>query len=190
MAGAPPYQRNGKSSTVGYVESLHAKAIELSRLSVEMTAAADSGHPTSASSLAHIVAALMYGHMRYDPSDPGESDGGPVGAVGGPRLSHRVRGGLGAGACGRKRLAHAPGDDDEDDAMRLRAIDSEIDGHPNPAEGFPFFPRGDRLPRTGTVHRGGFWRRGRGWTARTSGYSASSGTARAAKGRYGRRSTS
>ena len=27
-----------------------------------------------------------------------------------------------------------------DDAMRLRAIDSEIDGHPNPAEGFPFFP--------------------------------------------------
>ena len=59
-----------KSSTVGYVESLHAKAIELSRLSVEMTAVADSGHPTSASSLAHIVAALMYGHMRFDPSDP------------------------------------------------------------------------------------------------------------------------
>ena len=55
---------------MGYIESLHAKAIELSRLSVEMTAAADSGHPTSASSLAHIVAALMYGHMRYDPSDP------------------------------------------------------------------------------------------------------------------------
>src|SRR5207253_3304860 len=27
-----------------------------------------------------------------------------------------------------------------DDALRLRAIDSEIDGHPNPAEGFPFFP--------------------------------------------------
>jgi transketolase len=26
------------------------------------------------------------------------------------------------------------------DALRLRAIDSEIDGHPNPAEGFPFFP--------------------------------------------------
>jgi transketolase len=25
-------------------------------------------------------------------------------------------------------------------ALQLRAIDSEIDGHPNPAEGFPFFP--------------------------------------------------
>ena len=27
-----------------------------------------------------------------------------------------------------------------DDALRLREIDSPIDGHPNPAEGFPFFP--------------------------------------------------
>jgi len=27
-----------------------------------------------------------------------------------------------------------------DDALRLRTIDSAIDGHPNPAEGFPFFP--------------------------------------------------
>jgi transketolase len=26
------------------------------------------------------------------------------------------------------------------DAMTLRAIGSEIDGHSNPAEGFPFFP--------------------------------------------------
>ena len=27
-----------------------------------------------------------------------------------------------------------------EDGMQLRDIDSEIDGHPNPAEGFPFFP--------------------------------------------------
>ena len=27
-----------------------------------------------------------------------------------------------------------------EDALRLRDIDSEIDGHPNLAEGFPFFP--------------------------------------------------
>jgi transketolase len=27
-----------------------------------------------------------------------------------------------------------------DDALQLRAMTNEIDGHPNPAEGFPFFP--------------------------------------------------
>src|SRR5690606_21905350 len=27
-----------------------------------------------------------------------------------------------------------------EDAFRLRDIDSEVDGHPNPREGFPFFP--------------------------------------------------
>ena len=124
---------------MGYVESLHAKAIELSRLSVEMTAAADSGHPTSASSLAHIVAALMYGHMRYDPSDPAnpaadrlvlsEGHACPIVYAAGSELGLAV----GREVEGRRAMTI-------DDAMRLRAIDSEIDGHPNPAEGFPFFP--------------------------------------------------
>ena len=124
---------------MGYVESLHAKAIELSRLSVEMTAAADSGHPTSASSLAHIVAALMYGHMRYDPSDPAsptadrlvlsEGHACPIVYAAGSEL------GLAVGRSSEERRAMTL-----EDAMRLRDIDSEIDGHPNPAEGFPFFP--------------------------------------------------
>ena len=39
--------------------------------------------------------------------------------------------------------------------MRLRAIDSEIDGHPNPAEGFPFFPAATGSLGQGLVHRGG-----------------------------------
>ena len=55
---------------MGYSESVYAKAIELTRSVIEMTAAADSGHPSSAASLAHIVTVLMYDHMRYDPSDP------------------------------------------------------------------------------------------------------------------------
>jgi len=124
---------------VGYVEFLHAKAIELSRLSVEMTAAADSGHPTSASSLAHIVAALMYGHMRYDPSDPAsptadrlvlsEGHACPIVYAAGSEL------GLAVGKDSGERRPMTV-----EDAMTLRAIDSEIDGHPNPAEGFPFFP--------------------------------------------------
>jgi len=36
-----------------------------------------------------------------------------------------------------------------DDVLRLRAIDSEIDGHPNPAEGFPFFPAATGSPGQG-----------------------------------------
>ncbi len=124
---------------MGYVESLHAKAIELSRLSVEMTAAADSGHPTSASSLAHIVAALMYGHMRFDPADPAnpaadrlvlsEGHACPIVYAAGSELGLAI----GKGSDERRPM-------NLEDAMTLRAIDSEIDGHPNPAEGFPFFP--------------------------------------------------
>lgn len=104
-----------------------------------MTAAADSGHPTSASSLAHIVAALMYGHMRYDPSDPAsptadrlvlsEGHACPIVYAAGSEL------GLAVGKDTGERRAMTV-----EDAMTLRAIDSEIDGHPNPAEGFPFFP--------------------------------------------------
>ena len=104
-----------------------------------MTAAADSGHPTSASSLAHVVAALMYGHMRYDPSDPAsptadrlvlsEGHACPIVYAAGSEL------GLAVGKSSEDRRAMTL-----EDAMRLRDIDSEIDGHPNPAEGFPFFP--------------------------------------------------
>ncbi len=124
---------------MGYVESLHAKAIELSRISVEITAAADSGHPTSASSLAHIVAALMYDHMRYDPSDPAnpaadrlvlsEGHASPIVYAAGADLGLAI----GRDPDNRRPMTI-------DDAMQLRDIDSEIDGHPNPAEGFPFFP--------------------------------------------------
>ncbi len=49
---------------------IHAKAIELSKLALQMTAQAGAGHPSSATSLAHIVATLMYGEMRYDPKNP------------------------------------------------------------------------------------------------------------------------
>jgi transketolase len=41
---------------MAFTASVHAKAIELIKLSIEMTTAAGSGHPTSAASLAHLVA--------------------------------------------------------------------------------------------------------------------------------------
>lgn len=46
--------------------SVHAKAIELTKLAVGMTTAAGSGHPTSAASLAHLVTVLMYDHPAAD----------------------------------------------------------------------------------------------------------------------------
>jgi len=118
--------------------SVHAKAIELIRLAVEMTTAAGSGHPTSAASLAHLVTVLMYGHMRYDPHHPedpradrlvlSEGHACPIIYAAGADLGLPItRGGQ------RRPMTR-------DDALQLRAIDSAIDGHPNPAEGFPFFP--------------------------------------------------
>ena len=81
----------------------------------------------------------MYGHMRFDPSDPAnpaadrlvlsEGHACPIVYAAGSEL------GLAVGRDLHTRRAMTI-----DDAMRLRAIDSEIDGHPNPAEGFPFFP--------------------------------------------------
>jgi transketolase len=119
--------------------SVHAKAIELTKLSIEMTTAAGSGHPTSAASLAHLVTVLMYHHMRYDPSDPGhpaadrlvlsEGHACPIIYAAAADLGMAI-----GGDHGRRRPMT------RDDALKLRAIDSPIDGHPNPAEGFPFFP--------------------------------------------------
>ena len=81
----------------------------------------------------------MYGHMRYDPSDPAsptadrlvlsEGHACPIVYAAGSELGLAV----GKSSEGRRPMTL-------DDAMRLRDIDSEIDGHPNPAEGFPFFP--------------------------------------------------
>src|SRR6266850_7114061 len=55
---------------MAFVASVHAKAIDLIKLALDMTTVAGSGHPTSAASLAHLVTVLMYTHMRYDPAHP------------------------------------------------------------------------------------------------------------------------
>ena len=50
--------------------AVHAKAVRLDRLALEMCAAAGSGHPTTAMSLGHIVTVLMYHGMRWSPEAP------------------------------------------------------------------------------------------------------------------------
>lgn len=103
-----------------------------------MTTASGSGHPTSALSIAHIVVALMYDQMRHDPQDPWNpnndrlvlSEGHAVPIV------YAAYADLG-GAVGKDRASARPLTLSE--LTELREQDSVLDGHPNPAEGFPFF---------------------------------------------------
>ena len=123
---------------MSFDSTVHAKAIELTKLSYEMTAEAGSGHPTSAASLAHLTAVLMYGQMRFEPSNPTHpcsdrlilSEGHAVPIV------YAACADLGV-FIGKDREQWRPMT--RKDVMSLRAIDSPIDGHPNPMEGFPFF---------------------------------------------------
>ncbi len=116
---------------------LNAKAIAIGRLAVEATTAAGSGHPTTALSLAHITAMLVYRVMRWNPKEPEHrgsdrlvlSEGHAVPII------YAACADLGvtiAPQGARRAMTH-------DDLMSLRDIASPIDGHPNPALGFPFF---------------------------------------------------
>src|ERR1700749_5132711 len=55
---------------MSFAAAVNKKAIEIGKLSIEMTTSAGSGHPSTALSLAHLITVLMYHHMRYDPKDP------------------------------------------------------------------------------------------------------------------------
>jgi transketolase len=52
------------------IELLKGIANQLRIHSIAATTAAGSGHPTSCCSAADVVAALFFGHMRYDPKNP------------------------------------------------------------------------------------------------------------------------
>jgi transketolase len=116
---------------------LDAKVIRLSKQIVRMCTEAGSGHPSSALSLAHLTTALMYRIMRYDPKDPWNT--------GSDRLvlseGHAVPV-IYAAYCDLGGVVGTPDRPSElrfDDVLTLRAADSVLDGHPNPAIGFPFF---------------------------------------------------
>ena len=123
---------------MSFEAAVHAKAIQLDKLSLEMTNAAGSGHPTSAMSLGHIVTVLMYHTMRWSPEAPDYptsdrlvlSEGHAVPIVYAASADLGVM--IGKDPANRRPMTR-------DDAMSLRKADSPIDGHPNPAEGFPFF---------------------------------------------------
>ena len=123
---------------MSYEAAVHAQAIELDRMALEMTAAAGSGHPSTALSLGHIVTVLMFSAMRYSPDYPdyptsdrlvlSEGHAVPIVYAAACKLGVMV----GKDPENRRRLK-------PEDAAGLRDWKSELDGHPNPMEGFPFF---------------------------------------------------
>lgn len=123
---------------MSYEAAVHAQAIEIDRLSLEMCAAAGSGHPTTAMSLGHVITVLMFSAMRWSPDHPDYptadrlvlSEGHGVPAVYAAAAKLGVM--YGKDRENRRRLTIA-------DLKNLRDWHSELDGHPNPMEGFPFF---------------------------------------------------
>ena len=122
---------------MSFEAAVHAKAIQLDHLVLDMCAEAGAGHPTSAMSLGHITTVLMYHTMRWVPNHPlyPTSDRLVLSEGHAVPIVYAACADLGVhfGKEGELRPMTT------DDAKTLRAIDSHIDGHPNPMEGFPFF---------------------------------------------------
>ena len=122
---------------MSFEAAVHAKAIQLNHLCLDMCATAGSGHPTSAMSLGHIVTVLMYNSMRWVPNHGRypTSDRLVLSEGHAVPIIYAIFADIGA--------AVGYGDQRQeltiDDLSSLRATDSVLDGHPNPMEGFPFF---------------------------------------------------
>jgi len=173
---------------MSFKTAVHKKAIEIGKLSVEMTTAAGSGHPSTALSLTHLITVLMYHQMRWDPKDPWNlaadrlvlSEGHAVPIV------YAAYADLG-GVIGRSREEARPMT--KQDALSLRAIDSPIDGTPTRRSASPSLtPPPARSARASASPPA--WPPPPGWTASTATSTASSATGNPARGRSGRRSTS
>ena len=123
---------------MSFEAAVHAQAIDLCKMSLEMTEAAGSGHPTTAMSLSHIVTVLLYHTMRWSPEYPDYPTSDRLVLSAGHAVPVVY-----AAAC---KLGVMVGRDPEnrrpltlEDANTLRQQGSVLDGHPNPMEGFPFF---------------------------------------------------
>lgn len=123
---------------MSFEAAIHAQAIDLCKMSLEMTEAAGSGHPTTSMSLSHIVTVLLYHTMRWSPEYPDYPTSDRLVLSAGHAVPVVY-----AAAC---KLGVMVGKDPEnrrpltlDDANTLRQQGSVLDGHPNPMEGFPFF---------------------------------------------------
>jgi transketolase len=88
--------------------------------SIRATSEAGSGHPTSCCSMADIMAALFFAEMRFDPGDPHNPDADRFVLSKGHAAPILYAAWAEAGAF------------DRSDLLKLRRIDSDLEGHPTP----------------------------------------------------------
>jgi transketolase len=88
--------------------------------SIRATSEAGSGHPTSCCSMADIMAALFFAEMRFDPKDPHNPDNDRFVLSKGHAAPILYAAWAEAGAFDRAEL------------LKLRRIDSDLEGHPTP----------------------------------------------------------
>ena len=106
------------------VELLKGIANQLRIHSINATTAAGSGHPTSCCSAADVVAALFFGQMRYDAKNPRHYNNDRF------ILSKGHAAPLLYAAWAEAGLFPV------EDLLKLRTIDSDLEGHPTPRLSF------------------------------------------------------
>src|SRR3989442_9027548 len=100
------------------IETLKGIANQLRIHSIASTTAAGSGHPTSCCSAADLVAALFFGHMRYDPKNPHHAN------------NDRFILSKGHAAPLLYAAWTENGFIEPAELLKLREIDSDLEGHP------------------------------------------------------------
>ena len=108
------------SDSTTTVPALEQVAARLRIASVRATSEAGSGHPSSCCSAADLVAALFFGHMRFDPRDPQDDD------------NDRFVLSKGHAAPLLYAAWAEAGFVPPDDLLQLRQIDCDLEGHPTP----------------------------------------------------------
>ena len=106
------------------IATLNHLAARLRILSVRSTTEAGSGHPTSCCSAADIVAVLFFSVMRFDPKNPKHPNNDRFVLSKGHAAPLLYAAWAEAGA-------FSP-----DDLMRLRTLESDLEGHPTPRLNF------------------------------------------------------
>src|SRR2546426_232962 len=102
------------------IPALKNIAPELRIDSIRSTSEAGSGHPTSCCSAAEIMAALFFAEMRFDPKDPRNPDADRFVLSKGHAAPVLYAAWAESGAFDRSEL------------LKLRRIDSDLEGHPTP----------------------------------------------------------
>src|SRR5664279_2383745 len=102
------------------IEKLQGIASQLRIHSIAATTAAGSGHPTSCCSAADLVSALFFGHMRFDPKNP--------------HYFNNDRFILSKGHAAPLLYAAwaETGFISTSELLKLRELDSDLEGHPTP----------------------------------------------------------